>query len=389
MTILKIQKRHNPFVQIDREAIQDSSLSWKARGLLAYLLSMPSNWNIRISDLINRAPDGRDAVYSIFKELKAAGYLIHFRLRDEHGRLSLSEYHVFETPQLESDLAPNQEKPELVENKNLMTEIQLTPNRDFPDLVKPDPENPDAYIINTTQIKQITNKTEEAGKCNELGTEQTSSPVIEKTTSAADFILPESDLLINDSLSLPQMYCLKNMVKKIHSNAQLKQYSLDKLFELLEYSILSPKSYPKAGQDFTKKLNFIHKSIQNGTWTPSADFVLKKQAEAEKARLASIKAEEEKHKRQEEAFDEYCAEHFISFLNATPPELVRAWMELWRGHVKDPFTLKLIKQAEVEGFKHPAVRGLFKAFLLTYLPDVYAMPSGAFKEIRQSRECVT
>ena len=388
MTILRIQKRQNPFVQIDREAIQDSSLSWKARGLLAYLLSMPSNWNIRISDLINRAPDGRDAVYSIFKELKAAGYIIHFRLRDEHGRLSLSEYHVFETPQVESDLAPNQEKPELVENKNLMTEIQLTPNRDLPDLVNPDPENPDAYIINTTQIKQITNKTEEAGKCNEVRTEHSSSSVVQTDSSASGFMLSESNFLIGDALTLPQAYRLKNMVKKIHSNAHLKQYSLDKLFELLEYSILSPKSYPKAGQDFTKKLNIIHKSIQNGTWTPPAELVLKKQAEAEKARLAAIKAEEEKHKRQEEAFDEYCAEHFLSFLNETPPEMIDTWMELWRGHVKDSFTLKLINQAEREGFKHPAVRGLFKAFLLTYLPHVYAIPSGRFKSI-QTRECVT
>ena len=238
-------------------------------------------------------------------------------------------------------------------------------------------------------LEDIQEKTAEAEGCKSERAEQASSPVIEKTASSADFVLSDSDLLIGDALSLPQVYRLKNMVKKIHLAGALQAYPADKLFELLSHTILSPKSYPKAGQDFILKLNIIHKSIQNGTWTPPADFVLKKQVEAEKARLASIKAEEARHKRQQDAFDEYCAEHFISFLNETPPELVRAWMELWRGQVKDPFTLKLIKQAEVEGFKHPAVRGLFKAFLLTYLPDVYAMPSGAFKEIRQSSECVT
>ena len=232
-------------------------------------------------------------------------------------------------------------------------------------------------------LEDIQEKTAEAEERHSDRAGQPSSPVIEKTASAADFTLSDSDLLIGDALSLPQIYRLKNMVKKIHLAGALQAYPADKLFELLKHTILSPKSYPKAGKDFILKLNIIHKSIQNGTWTPPADFVLKKQAEAEKAHLASIKAEEAQHKRRQEAFDEYCSEHFASFLNETPPELIKSWMGLWREHTKDSFTLKLIRQAELEGFKSPAIRGLFKAFLLTYLSDVYVMPSDIFKSTQK------
>ncbi len=60
---------------IRRDAAADSRLSWKARGLLAYLLSLPDGWDIAVRDLVHRGPDGRDAVYTVLHGLKACGYL--------------------------------------------------------------------------------------------------------------------------------------------------------------------------------------------------------------------------------------------------------------------------------------------------------------------------
>lgn len=39
MSIVRINKRDNPYVQIDHRVLEDTRLSWKAKGLLAYLLS--------------------------------------------------------------------------------------------------------------------------------------------------------------------------------------------------------------------------------------------------------------------------------------------------------------------------------------------------------------
>ncbi|NKQ22767.1 helix-turn-helix domain-containing protein, partial [Brevibacillus laterosporus] len=80
-TMVRIIKRENPFVQIDKTPINDDRLSWKAKGLLVYLLSKPDDWTIMIIDLIKHAKDGRDSVYSGLKELEHAGYLSRVRER--------------------------------------------------------------------------------------------------------------------------------------------------------------------------------------------------------------------------------------------------------------------------------------------------------------------
>ena len=41
----------NPYVMIRRDAAADRRLTWKARGLLCYLLSLPDGWDIRVDDL--------------------------------------------------------------------------------------------------------------------------------------------------------------------------------------------------------------------------------------------------------------------------------------------------------------------------------------------------
>jgi hypothetical protein len=93
MAIIKIRKKQNPFVMVNRACVQDIRLSWKARGLLFYLLSLPENWHVNVHDLVKRAPDGRDAVYSILKELKQIGYVAYERCRDSEGKVLSGEYH--------------------------------------------------------------------------------------------------------------------------------------------------------------------------------------------------------------------------------------------------------------------------------------------------------
>lgn len=76
---------------VPNELIEDPALSWKAKGLWAYLHSRPDGWQVYEADLIKRAKDGRDAVRSGLAELEAQGYLER-RAAREDGRFSGTEY---------------------------------------------------------------------------------------------------------------------------------------------------------------------------------------------------------------------------------------------------------------------------------------------------------
>jgi hypothetical protein len=71
----------NPFAQISRSLIRDSSISPDCRWLLIYMLSMKDGWKIKIKQIWNHVKDhmGRDRVREIFNEACDAGYM-----RKEH-----------------------------------------------------------------------------------------------------------------------------------------------------------------------------------------------------------------------------------------------------------------------------------------------------------------
>lgn len=98
MPIIRIQKRENPYVQIDRAAIEDNRLSWKARGILAYLLSKPDDWHIHIFDIVNHGPDGRESITTAMRELEKFGYAKLVITRNEMGQIIQKEWAVSETP---------------------------------------------------------------------------------------------------------------------------------------------------------------------------------------------------------------------------------------------------------------------------------------------------
>ena len=99
-TIIRVKKnKHNPYVMLDNRIFSDPNLSWKAKGILSYLLSKPDNWVISVSDLVKRSKDGRDAVYAGLKQLQDAGYITREVIRSINGRIESWEYTIFETPQ--------------------------------------------------------------------------------------------------------------------------------------------------------------------------------------------------------------------------------------------------------------------------------------------------
>lgn len=129
-TIIRTSKRENPYVMIDKYGLNDERLSWKAKGLLAYLLSKPDDWQVYETDLIKRATDGRDSVRTGLRELEKFGYLSRRQIRGENGSFGHVEYIIYERPVTED--IPDDGKS--VDGKKPMTENPSTEN--------PSTENP-------------------------------------------------------------------------------------------------------------------------------------------------------------------------------------------------------------------------------------------------------
>lgn len=78
--------------------LNDSRLSYKAKGLAAFLLAKPDAWRIDARALAHVGPDGRDAVLSGLTELREAGYLITRRRQGDGGRW-WTESILYESPE--------------------------------------------------------------------------------------------------------------------------------------------------------------------------------------------------------------------------------------------------------------------------------------------------
>lgn len=97
--IIRVKKKDDPYVRIDKHFINDPTLSLKAKGIMTYLLSKPDSWHVRIGDLVNQNKDGEKAVRSGIHELIDARYLAPDITRDDITRhITKYDYIVSERP---------------------------------------------------------------------------------------------------------------------------------------------------------------------------------------------------------------------------------------------------------------------------------------------------
>lgn len=93
---VKTKKERN-YTVLDNTFIQDANLSWKAKGLMAYLLSLPDDWVIHFSEIEKHSTDGKAALRSAINELKEHGYLKAEQKR-ENNRFAEMVYIIIENP---------------------------------------------------------------------------------------------------------------------------------------------------------------------------------------------------------------------------------------------------------------------------------------------------
>lgn len=131
---IRVVKNRN-FTILNNEFLKRNDLSWKAKGILAYVLSLPDDWNINLNELMKHATDGKDAFRSGWKELTEKGYIERYPIKDKKTKRIIKwETKVFESVDLKAS-EPHTEKPD-VEN---------------PDMEKPDVENPKLQSTNITK----------------------------------------------------------------------------------------------------------------------------------------------------------------------------------------------------------------------------------------------
>ena len=122
MAVFRIE-RTKDYTVMSNHHLRNHELSLKAKGLLSMMLSLPDDWNYTTRGLAKICKEGVDAIGSALRELETAGYIVRNQLRDQQGRISDTEYVIYEKPQPRQPEAPR-------------------PDTAVPDTASPDTENP-------------------------------------------------------------------------------------------------------------------------------------------------------------------------------------------------------------------------------------------------------
>ena len=136
------RKYDRDFTIVSNEFLKDARLSWKAKGIIAYVAMLPDDWVLNMRDLTNRATDGRDSLYSGIKELETCGYCAKTMKRNTDGTIAGYAYEICDKPVFDQ---PFTENP-----------VTDAPQPENPDTVKPDTDKPgteNPTLINTNSTK--------------------------------------------------------------------------------------------------------------------------------------------------------------------------------------------------------------------------------------------
>ena len=205
------KKKETNYTQIDNTCVKDARLSWKEKGVHTYLMTLPEDWKIYLSELVRHSRDGKSALYSAIQTLEKYGYIKRIRNRDENGRFEQTAYYVYEEPLQADDNTPLSDNPDM-EN---------------PDVVKPDMENPNKEKRDTeNQTLLNTNKlTTNNIQNTELTNLSSSEDDATQTVSESVFVKILKDLFDNQ---YPFDKNFEPAVQKLLSESEIDEINLEK-----------------------------------------------------------------------------------------------------------------------------------------------------------------
>ena len=139
MAVFRIERTRD-YTVMSIHHLKDTALSLKAKGLLSMMLSLPDEWNYTTRGLAAICKEGVDAIGGALRELEKAGYIVRRQLRGPGGRISDTEYTIYEKPCPAAEEPPEEPGPD-------------TP---APDTGAPDTENP--YLVRPDMGEPSTEK---------------------------------------------------------------------------------------------------------------------------------------------------------------------------------------------------------------------------------------
>lgn len=145
MAVFRIEKTHD-YTVMSNYHLKDGTLSLKSKGLLSMMLSLPEEWNYTTRGLAAICKEGVDCIGGALKELESAGYMKRNRLRDETGKITDTEYIIYERPQATA--------PPKTENPHTETPYTENPYMDKPDMAEPHTENPAQLNTNKSNTEK-------------------------------------------------------------------------------------------------------------------------------------------------------------------------------------------------------------------------------------------
>ena len=223
MAVFRIERTRD-YTVMSNHHLRNANLSLKAKGLLSMMLSLPEDWNYTTRGLAKICKEGVDAIGAALRELEGAGYIVRHQRRDKSGRITDTEYVIYEQPQ------PDMSQPDTA-----------SPDTENPYLDKPDTEKPaELNIEKSNTQKSITQ-----------GVSTDSIPFRE--TAAAQ--LPERKG--RDAMSLTEMESYRDLIlENIEYDHLCREFTtyredLDEIVELMVETVCAKRKTTRiAGSDF-------------------------------------------------------------------------------------------------------------------------------------------
>ena len=253
MAIVKIIKRENPYIQIDKTGINDNRLSWGASGLLTYLIGRPEDWKINLNHLATvKDKDKKDKTRGYLNELREFEYCHYFEIR-KSGRIVENFYLIFEVPTKYEEILENfieipenctihykkisSQKKEK-ENKKRIDNKEASPQLENPISATPTSVNTTLLIKEYTKERNTNNRTTTKNTKNDLEKDK-------KISSSYDFLDKN-------------IFNLLNSVTKKNIRKNIKDLTEEKFTEIYNLTLEYIKS--GKGQNFNA---ILYKGLNN------------------------------------------------------------------------------------------------------------------------------
>jgi hypothetical protein len=124
MSIKRAPRPKTNFTIITNAVLRDENLSFRARGVLACILSRPDNWKTTAESLARESKEGRSAILTTLKELEVAGYMKRTKYRNEKGQWVWESF-VYDTPQAATQ--PESNNPPTVNPTSVEPSTEIQP----------------------------------------------------------------------------------------------------------------------------------------------------------------------------------------------------------------------------------------------------------------------